>query len=1269
MKNNLPRLAWLIVAFSLTANAADDAGFKPIFNGKNLDGWEGDPKLWSVQDGAITGVTTDAEPLAYNKFIIWRGGAVKNFELRATFRLFGKSNSGIQYRSKEAPDLGEYVVVGYQADIHPSPANNAMLYDEKGRGILANHGQKMFIGAKGEKMLAGSTGPVQEVNLEEWNELTIIARGNHIIHKLNGKTTIDLIDHDEKDRELEGILAFQVHRGPAMRAQFKNIRLKTLPEGGVLSMAEAPIPADAKNISKPARAPKAKKGGKGKPQGKSKADAKGKNTAKAAAKGAAAPKGQVSHGKVAPNWIWAGKARDKQVVYFRKEFTGYTPRTASARLYASCDNQMQVFINGVNVVESDAWEQPVFKDVVGQLEKGRNVIAIRASNSGSAAGLIAKLILDSDKDVVEVATDGSWKLSEKPAPGWDKAGFDDSKWTAARVIGPLGAEPWKRMVNAVTLYNAVVLREPGATPVESLKVKEGFKVELIHTVAKDTQGSWVSMCADDKGRLIVSDQYGGLYRVTTPPLKRASGTKVEKIDVDMGHAQGLLYAFDSLYVVVNDKAHGGRGLYRVRDTDGDDKFDKVELLKKFEESGGEHGPHAVVLGPDKKSLYIVVGNQTALPEGYDISRVPEFWGEDQLLPRIYGRGFMKGALAPRGWIAKTDKDGRHWEIIATGFRNEYDAAFNRHGDLFTYDADMEWDLNTPWYRPTRVCQVVSGAEFGWRNGSAKWPVYYPDSLPPVVNIGPGSPTGVAFGYGARFPAKYQDAFFIADWSYGKMYAVHLTPKSSTYTAEFEEFISGSPLPLTDLVVSPKDKALYFAIGGRKVQSALYRVTYVGGESTAPSKPDNTGASERATRRELEAFHMGKDPRAVDAAWPYLNHPDRFIRSAARVAIEHQDASSWQGRALAEKDAHSALAALLALARVGDKSLQPKLLNALDRIDWSPLKTAQKLELIRVYSLAFIRMGEPDAATRSRIAARLDGHLPSRSPDLNHELLQLLVYLQSPGATAKGVPLLASAATQQDQINYAKSLRLAKTGWTMPLRRQYFEWFPKAANYRGGASFSKFVEYIKNDAVAGLSAAEKAELKPILEAEPLVQTPEAVMAAMMKIGERGFSKEWTVDELATKAESGLKGRDYDRGRALFGAVACFSCHSFDGRGGIVGPDLTQAAGRFSARDLLESIIEPNKEISDQYGAVVVTKLDGSTVTGRIANLSGDGISIITNMFDPGSMVGVDRKQIVSIEPSAVSMMPAGLINMLREDEVMDLLAYVLSRGDADHAMFR
>src|SRR4029450_2849943 len=243
------------------------------------------------------------------------------------------------------------------------------------------------------------------------------------------------------------------------------------------------------------------------------------------------------------------------------------------------------------------------------------------------------------------------------------------------------------------------------------------------------------------------------------------------------------------------------------------------------------------------------------------------------------------------------------------------------------DADMEWDMNTPWYRPTRVCMAASGAEFGWRNGTGKWPAYYPDSLPAVVDIGPGSPTGVTFGYGAKFPAKYQEALYICDWSYGKLYAVHLTPEGSAYTGVAEEFVSGTPLPLTDVRIPPEDGAMYFTIGGRNTQSGLYRVTYTGSESTSPVGDALRGVSDevvkaREVRRKLESFHGKKDPAAVAAAWPYLNSPDRYICYAAPVAIEHQDPGEWI-EALSEKDPVRATQALLALVRVSASDPFPR----------------------------------------------------------------------------------------------------------------------------------------------------------------------------------------------------------------------------------------------------------------------------------------------------------------------------------------------------------
>src|ERR1041385_5669257 len=143
-----------------------------------------------------------------------------------------------------------------------------------------------------------------------------------------------------------------------------------------------------------------------------------------------------------------------------------------------------------------------------------------------------------------------------------------------------------------------------------------------------------------------------------------------------------------------------------------------------------------------------------------------------------GNGFGAGRKPPGGFVVRMDQDGKNAELFASGQRNTYDFAFNPDGELFGFDSDMEWDWGTPWYRPIRICHLVSGGDYGFREGTGKWPAYYPDSLPPVVDVGIGSPTGVKFGTHAKFPAKYQRALYAMDWSYGRIFVVHLTPKGS-----------------------------------------------------------------------------------------------------------------------------------------------------------------------------------------------------------------------------------------------------------------------------------------------------------------------------------------------------------------------------------------------------------------------------------------------------------------------------------------------------------
>lgn len=204
-----------------------------LFNGKDLTGWDGDPKLWSVRDGAIVGQTSSDAPLKENSFLIWTGGVLRDFELRVMFRL-ENVNSGIQYRSQ---DLGwkngkreSWAAGGYQADMDEANKYTGIVYEERGRGILANVGEKVTVGAGGQKSATEQVTDPQKVRaaikVKDWNEYVIICRGNHIVHKINSVVTADLTDEDAEKRASEGILAFQLHRGPAMKVAFKDITLK-----------------------------------------------------------------------------------------------------------------------------------------------------------------------------------------------------------------------------------------------------------------------------------------------------------------------------------------------------------------------------------------------------------------------------------------------------------------------------------------------------------------------------------------------------------------------------------------------------------------------------------------------------------------------------------------------------------------------------------------------------------------------------------------------------------------------------------------------------------------------------------------------------------------------------------------------------------------------------------------------------------------------------------------------------------------------------------
>jgi hypothetical protein len=229
------------------APAAPPDGFRTIFNGTDLTDWEGSPEYWSVKDGCLTGVTDGT--LKYNRFIIWRGGKLKNFELRVQVKVTPGGNSGINYRSQHRPDLGDGVVTGYQCDVVANRADyNGMLYEERGRRILAHTGEKVIIDREGQPWVVDSF-PVKQFEPGQWHDFRILVRGNHHQHWIDGHPTAEAIDLDEKGRALEGILGVQIHVGPAMEIQYRNFYLKDLPDDVPLITAEqAPVPNSAVKV-------------------------------------------------------------------------------------------------------------------------------------------------------------------------------------------------------------------------------------------------------------------------------------------------------------------------------------------------------------------------------------------------------------------------------------------------------------------------------------------------------------------------------------------------------------------------------------------------------------------------------------------------------------------------------------------------------------------------------------------------------------------------------------------------------------------------------------------------------------------------------------------------------------------------------------------------------------------------------------------------------------------------------------------------------------
>lgn len=875
------------------------------------------------------------------------------------------------------------------------------------------------------------------------------------------------------------------------------------------------------------------------------------------------------------------------------------------------------------------------------------------------------------------------------------------------------------LVLAMSLLVACAKKEEarqltGNPKIDKLKLPDGFVAELIYSPGENDQGSWVAMTFDDKGRMITSDQYGYLYRLELPPIGSDSTVKpkVEKLHVGnvadtlvgMGYAQGLLYAFNSLYVMVNhnpnEKFSQPTGLYRIQDLDGDDQFESITQIRELKGQQGEHGPHSMKLTPDGKGIYLIAGNHVDVPE-MNHYRLPRVWQEDNLFPLIKDpRGHANDRMAPGGWIAKINPEGTEWEMISAGYRNAFDFDYNEVGDIFAYDADMEWDFGMPWYRPTRINHATSGSEFGWRTGNSKWSPNYPDNLPAVLNIGQGSPTNAMFGFKANFPSKYKKALYAFDWSFGIIYAIHLTPEGASYKAEAEEFISGSPLPLTDGIIGP-DGAFYFATGGRRLESDLYRVTYSGKLDKHVPLTEDDLPKEAKLRRELEQYHQVAAPaEGLAKAWAHLGHADRYVQYAARVAVEHQPVATWRAKALAETNPSSKIQAILALAHHGSDADAAPMLSSLMQVDYAALSPIDKQNILRTIEVILARYDKGATASKAQLVAYLDRHYPAEDNLLNRSLSILLVHLDAPSVVGKTLALLKNA---KDDPNYQKTFTAssdlifrnpqygldianmlanvppaqatfyatvlggADKGWTPAQRAEYFGWIKNALTaYKGGRSYVGFLDRARKMALASVDKADFEKYDEMSGGKLLTASGNDIVNSGVQ--PEGPGRRWTLEE-AEPLVANLVGRDLVKGKAMYAASLCQSCHSMQGEGGAIGPDLSQLGTRFSAKDILVATIDPNATISDQYHSTVLELKAGGSMVGKLTDEDGQYYYLSQNPFAPSDIKKVSKNTVSLKKNAEVSIMMPGLVNRLNEEELKDLMAYLISGGNPNHAVYK
>jgi putative heme-binding domain-containing protein len=957
-----------------------------------------------------------------------------------------------------------------------------------------------------------------------------------------------------------------------------------------------------------------------------------------------------------PKWIAAPGVAAGRWTYFRHEVEITQPVTSARLVAAGNAAGVDFYLDGKLIFEFDPYDPLMKLDTTQEFSRGKHVIAVRCRHASTNAMFFIRVQLKlADGTQKMIVTDNSWRSNAKLDVGWMDLDFNAEDWSesvARAAVDERLLVPDERRIDLAASDNYEQWRQAsgvneGANPA-LFAIAPGFRIELIRSAAAG-EDSWISLIFDPQGRAIISQEQQGLLRMTL--AKDGSSVQhVERINDDLKEVRGMAFPGRDLYLNVNNS----KAMYRLRG-DAQGNLDKPGLL--FATAGGVgHGRNDLAVGPDGK-IYSIHGDSVEVPKA-----------AKDFTPQA---GESRPENSPgEGHLIRFDPATGKLETLATGLRNPYGMAFNADGEMFTYDADAEFDMGTPWYRPTRVIHLTVGSDYGWRNVTGQWPPYYPDhpdNAPASLDIGKGSPTAMMFGSRSNFPRRYREALFILDWAYGRILAVHCLPHGASYLCEAETFLIGRPLNVTDLDFAP-DGSMYLITGGRGTQSALYRVRFTGqrhpDDFTKTDRPqsDLAAAQARRRRRELEALleQAPLAPRGLDQIWSSIGDADPRIRYAARIALERQPVELWEQRALREQERLSALTALSVLARTDDAAIHARVLQRLNEFDLASATRTERHLAAWIYHRCVVAGAALDPKLAEAVRNRLGELYPDRNDLVNQQLSLALVHLGAKDFVEKTLPLLNAATEQGQQMHYLFVLRNVATGWTPAARQNYFDVLAQARWYVGGEGMPGFLDRIRKEALAAVpDEVQRGQFAALLARDPA--------AAEVPMAPRPFVRMWNVSDALAATQALANKPNLERGSALFAAASCSKCHRLASVGTLVGPDLTSVSSRFSRRDILESIVEPSKSIAENYRSLQIVTEEGKTYVGR-PFLGGDyrsqKLRLAVDPQRPFEITEIDKRTIEEEQVSAVSWMPEGLLDTFSAEEIRDLLAFIEAGGRSE-----